>query len=78
MNSLPDILEQIKTHIQKKTRKRLNNGVLPSRGTHHNAIGSDFVWCSNRKQEGLNNYTGSIPVILLRLRYPAWIRRSPE
>lgn len=31
MNSLPDILEQIKTHIQKKTRKRLNNGVLPSR-----------------------------------------------
>lgn len=78
MNSLPDILEQIKTHIQKKTRKRLNNGVLPSRGAHHNAIGSDFVWCSNRKQEGLNNYTGSIPVLLLRLRYPAWIRRSPE
>ena len=55
MNNLPDILEQIKTHIQKKTRKRLNNGVLPSKGTHHNAIGSDFVWCSNRKQEGLNN-----------------------
>ena len=55
MNSLPDILEQIKTHIQKKTRKRLNNGVLSSKGTHHNAIGSDFVWCSNRKQEGLNN-----------------------
>ena len=44
MNSLPDILEQIKTHIQKKTRKRLNNDVLPSRGAHHNAIGSDFVW----------------------------------
>lgn len=78
MNSLPDILEQIKTHIQKKTRKRLNNGVLSSKGTHYNAIGSDFVWCSNRKQEGLNNYTGSIPVTLLRLRYPAWIRRSPE
>lgn len=78
MNSLPDILEQIKTHIQKKTRKRLNNGVLPSRGAHRNAIGSDFVWCSNRKQEGLNNYTGSIPVTLLRLRYPAWIRQSPE
>lgn len=78
MNNLPNILEQIKTHIQKKTRKRLNNGVLPSRGEHRNAIGSDFVWCSNRKQEGLNNYTGSIPVTLLRLRYPAWIRRSPE
>ena len=78
MNSLPDILEQIKTHIQKKTRKRLNNGVLSSKGTHHNAIGSDCVGCSNRKQEGLNNYTGSIPVTLLRLRYPAWIRRSPE
>ena len=44
MNSLPDILEQIKTHIQKKTRKRLNNGVLPARGAHRNAIGSDFVW----------------------------------
>ena len=78
MNSLPDILEQIKTHMQKKTRKRLNNGVLPLMGAHRNAIGSDFVWCSNRKQEGLNNYTGSIPVLLLRLRYPAWIRRSPE
>ncbi len=77
MNNLPNILEQIKTHIQKKTRKRLNNGVLPSKGAHRNAIGSDFVWCSNRKQEGLNNYTGSIPVTLLRLRYPAWIRRSP-
>ena len=44
MNSLPDILEQIKTHIQKKTQKRLNNGVLPSKGAHHNAIGSNFVW----------------------------------
>ena len=44
MNNLPDILEQIKTHIQKKTRKRLNNDVLPSRGAHRNAIGSDFVW----------------------------------
>ncbi len=44
MNSLPDILEQIKTHIQKKTRKRLNNGVLPSREAHRNAIGSKFVW----------------------------------
>lgn len=31
-------------HIEKKTRKRLNNGVLPSRGAHHNAIGSNFVW----------------------------------
>lgn len=30
------------------------------------------------KQEGLSNYTGSIPVLLLRLCYPAWIRRSPE
>ena len=34
--------------------------------------------CSNRKQEGFSNYTGSIPVTLLRLRYPAWIRQSPE
>ena len=31
-------------HIEKKTRKRLNNGVLPARGAHRNAIGSDFVW----------------------------------
>ena len=30
--------------IQKKTRKRLNNGVLPSKGAHHNAIGSNLVW----------------------------------
>ena len=44
MNSLPDILEQIKTHIQKKTRKRLNNGVLLLMEAHHNAIGSNFVW----------------------------------
>lgn len=61
-----------------KDPKAFEQWCAPIKGTHHNAIGSDFVWCSNRKQEGLNNYTGSIPVTLLRLRYPAWIRRSPE
>ena len=54
MNNLPDILEQIKTHIQKKTRKRLNNGVYPAdlgrrvkKKTQKRlvkALGSDFTW----------------------------------